>query len=177
MENKTEKIVGQFQEKRPTWDQYFLMIAETVSLRSDDKFIKHGAVIVDNSSKHILGTGYNGTIPGADMELVRPYDREFRRNYMQHAEKNCILNCSTNPKRLPDGASIYVTGLPCTACLQDIISFGIKRIIHLERIGSVTEDTESAIMRQNLIKMSGIKVECMSLGNWSDLIKSNFEEG
>ncbi|MFN7337838.1 MAG: cell division protein DedD, partial [bacterium] len=49
------------QPTRPSWDEYFLSIAEMVSRRSPDPNTKHGCVIVD-SGKRILSTGYNGPV-------------------------------------------------------------------------------------------------------------------
>ena len=47
---------------RPTFDEYFLMMAETASLRSDCERDKVGAVIVNN--QRIRSTGYNGAPTG-----------------------------------------------------------------------------------------------------------------
>lgn len=149
---------------RPSWDEYFLLLAFNVSLRSDDQFIKHGAVIVDNLSKHIIGTGYNGTIRGfSDTELL--FKRDERRPYMIHAEENAILNCWKNPLELKDRASLYVTGLPCVNCLQRIINFGIKRIVMAKRQGSITENKESQDMRNKILQMSKINIKQISIDN------------
>ncbi len=160
---------------RPGWHEYFLWIAQVISLRSDDRFIKHGAVLIDRESKHILSTGYNGTIPGANMSIVRPENREHRRFYMQHAEKNLILNSSVNPKRLNKKVSAYVTGLPCINCLQDLIAFGVMDIHYLDRQATITEDSKTAEIRANLLKMSKINlVKYQWNKEWHKLIPLNF---
>src|SRR5690606_13137912 len=48
---------------RPSWDEYFLEIAEAVSARADCSRRKVGAVIV-SSDRRIVGTGYNGAPAG-----------------------------------------------------------------------------------------------------------------
>lgn len=135
--------------KRPDWDEYFLSIAFTVSIRSDDLFIKHGAVIVCNLTKHILGTGYNNTPAGFDTNLIDMKNRDERRPYMKHAEDNAIKNMSRNPFELKDGSTIYITGKPCCDCLSDIINAGITDIVMADRIGSI-QDNDA--MYSNLIK-------------------------
>ncbi|HOF14661.1 MAG TPA: deaminase, partial [Spirochaetota bacterium] len=47
---------------RPTWDEYFMMIAHDVSSRATCIRRKVGAVIV--KEKRILSTGYNGVPTG-----------------------------------------------------------------------------------------------------------------
>lgn len=138
---------------RPTWDEYFMNIAFCVSLRSDDPDIQHGAVIVDHHN-HIVGTGYNATIKGSDPEIV-PYSiRDEKRKWMIHAEENAILNCS----RESGSRRLYVTGVPCVNCLQRIVNFGIGEVIYARRAGSITENEETARMRDSIIQMSRIVV-------------------
>jgi len=141
---------------RPTWDEYSLTLAFTVSLRSDDNFIKHGAIIVDNLSKHIIGTGYNNTMRKAKTWIINMNDRDYRRQFMIHAEENAIINCHKNPLELKDGATIYITGLPCINCLQRIINFGITRIVMAEKVGSINEDKE---IRQTILNMNKIPLQ------------------
>ena len=47
------------------WDEYFMLLAITASLRSKDPKTKVGCVIVDEDN-HQVGMGYNGFIPGID---------------------------------------------------------------------------------------------------------------
>ena len=145
---------------RPSFDEYFLNLAFAVSVRSDDLYIKHGATIVSKQN-HILGTGYNATIRGSNLNLI-PKDRDLRRPYMIHAEENAILNCMVNPLTV-GGAKIYVTGLSCVPCLQRLINFGITEVYYANRAGSITESVETDIMRQNILGMSKIKMIYMDI--------------
>lgn len=106
---------------RPNWDDYFMMIAEVVALRSPDSETQVGAILVDES-RHIIGTGYNGHPPGVDgLPTVRPDKYEF----MIHAEQNVIAHCTTSPK----GATLYCTHFPCENCAKLLIAAGIRQVI------------------------------------------------
>jgi len=148
---------------RPSWDEYFLLIAFIVSLRSQDPNIHHGAVLVDQDN-HIVGTGYNGPIKLSDNNMIPWYDRDEKRKWMIHAEENCILNCTKSNSSV-NSFRMYITGTPCNSCLQRIINFGIKKIIIADRKGSITENNLSHKMRESLIKMSNIDIKIISLDN------------
>jgi deoxycytidylate deaminase len=141
---------------RPTFIEYFLILASDLSLRSDDPNIRHGAVIT-TMDNNIIGTGYNGTIQKSNLEKIPLDIRDKKRKYMIHAEENAILNCMVNPKTI-GGAKMYVTGLPCVNCLQRVVNFNIKEIFYADRLGSITEDEESHFMRKNILQMSSIKM-------------------
>lgn len=150
--------------QRPCWDEYFLFLAFNIALRSEDPDIKHGAIIV-NEYNHIIGTGYNGPIKGSDNAQIPINIRDEKRKWMIHAEENCILNTTQNPSERRNNCTLYVTGQPCNNCLQRIINFGIKKIVMADRIGSITENNETKIMRDKLITMSNIIIEKISVDN------------
>lgn len=154
---------------RPSFDEYFMMMAFCVSARSDDQFIQHGAVIVDRDTHYIIGTGYNGTIRGLDETKVDLSNRDLRRAWMIHAEENAILNCAKHPSSLKNGAIIYITGKPCVNCLQRLINFGISEIVMVDRLGSITENDETEAMRQKLIKMSRCTMRSIEVNG--DIVK------
>ncbi|HEX6989232.1 MAG TPA: dCMP deaminase, partial [Bacillota bacterium] len=49
-------------QRRPSWDEYFMGLAEAVAARSTCARRAVGAVIVRD--RRILATGYNGSPPG-----------------------------------------------------------------------------------------------------------------
>lgn len=151
LENKT-KI------SRPSWDEYFLRIAETVSSRSDDVFIKHGAVLVDDKN-HIIGTGYNGLPKKFNSSLIDIHNRDARRIFMTHAETNCLLNSTSKS----DYMKLYVTGRPCISCLINMVNFGIKDIIYLDRCGSITENEEYENNFYKIVESCKIGLKMMNL--------------
>jgi dCMP deaminase len=144
-------------ESRPSWDEYFLLIACNVSLRSEDPDIKHGAVIV-NQYNHIIGTGYNGPIKGSDNSVIPFSVRDEKRKWMIHAEENAMLNVTQSSSERGLQCRLYVTGLPCNNCLQRMVNFGIRNIVMIDRIGSITENSVAEEMRNQIVSMSGMEV-------------------
>lgn len=150
--------------QRPSWDEYFLILAFNVSLRSEDPDIKHGAIIV-NQYNHIIGTGYNGPIKGSDNSVIPFSVRDEKRKWMIHAEENAMLNVTQSSSERGDKCRIYITGQPCNNCLQRMVNFGIKKIVMLDRMGSITENDETAKMRDQIMAMSGLDVLKIPLSN------------
>lgn len=149
---------------RPSWDEYFLILAFHISLRSQDPDIKHGAILV-NQHNQIIGTGYNGPIAGSDDSVIPFHIRDEKRKWMIHAEENCLLNATQNPS---ENCRLYITGEPCNNCLQRIINFRrgeIKNIIIADRVGSITENDDTKIMKNQLIKMSKISISKIPISN------------
>jgi dCMP deaminase len=114
-----------------SWDEYFMGIALITSLRSKDPSSKVGAVIV-NKKNHIVGTGYNGFIAGAD-ESSFSWNREgdwlqTKYPYVVHAEANAILSSTTSNM---EGCRIYSTLYPCNECAKKIAQKEIKEVIYL----------------------------------------------
>lgn len=164
MDDTIDEIHNPYTTDRPSWDEYFLLLAFMVSLRSQDPNIQHGAVVVDDLN-HIIGTGYNGPIKMSKDNIIPWNNREKKRKWMIHAEENCLLNCT---KTISNNSTfkMYITGLPCNNCLQRIINFGIQNLIIADRAGSITENEESQKMRQALIDMSGIKITVIPTTNF-----------
>lgn len=126
----------------PSWNDYFILLAHVVSLRSPDPATKHGSVLCDKNHK-ILGMGYNGYPRGCiDQEL--PKGRPDKYDWIIHSEINCILNSN-----IPSSAAhctLYVTGHPCISCLKTIAQTGIKKIVY----GNVKSN---CIPEDDLLKM------------------------
>lgn len=133
------------------------MLACTVSVRSEDPDIKHGAVIV-NEYNHIIGTGYNGPIKGSDNSVIPFSVRDEKRKWMIHAEENAMLNVTQSSSERGLKCRLYVTGQPCNNCLQRMINFGIRTIVMADRMGSITENEQSAAMRNELVRMADLGV-------------------
>lgn len=108
---------------RPSWDRYFLDIAEAVSRRSHDGETQVGVVIVD-PNKRILATGYNGFPPGCD-DRELPNLRPDKYPYMVHAEINAIASSRQDLR----GSTLYCTWSPCRDCAKAVITAGIARVV------------------------------------------------
>ena len=122
--------------ERPTWDEYFMGIAELTARRSTCLRRNVGAVIVQN--RHIVATGYNGAPRGIDHcaqrggclreELGIPSGERHELCRALHAEQNAIIQAATFGHSI-EGATIYITHAPCIICSKMIINAGIRKII------------------------------------------------
>ena len=128
---KSEPLV-----KRPTWDEYFMQMAELTAQRSTYLRRQVGAVIVQD--KHVVATGYNGAPKGvahcAEIggclreKMGIPSGERHELCRALHAEQNAIIQAATLAQSI-EGASIYITHQPCIICAKMIINAGIKRIV------------------------------------------------
>jgi dCMP deaminase len=124
--------------KRPSWDTYFLGIAQLVSQRSTCLRRKVGAVIVKN--RRILATGYNGTptsithcdVTGCLREKLKiPAAQRHELCRGLHAEQNALLQASLYGIGLAE-ASLYCTNQPCVICAKMLINAGINEVVMLD---------------------------------------------
>lgn len=122
-------------KKRPSWDEYFLDIAELVSSRSTCRRRQVGAVIVKD--KRILATGYNGAPKGLPHcldigclreELKIPSGERHELCRGLHGEQNAFLQASLHGISVKDSV-LYCTNQPCIICAKMIINTGIKEIV------------------------------------------------
>ena len=109
---------------RPTWDEYFLKMAQQVATRSPDPSTQHGCVLVGPDYR-VISTGYNGPVAGLPNEIV-PLDRPAKYNWFIHAEDNAVAFARCDLR----GCTAYVTGRPCAACFRRLLQVGIRRIVY-----------------------------------------------
>ncbi len=121
---------------RPSWDQYFMDIANLVKTRSTCTRRQVGSVVVKD--KRILSTGYNGAPTGCthciDIGCMRaklniPSGERHELCRALHAEQNAIAQAAHYGISLK-GSTIYVTAQPCSLCAKIIINSGITKIIY-----------------------------------------------
>ncbi len=141
---------------RPSWDEYFLEVADLVAKRSTCLRRHVGAVAVRN--KRILATGYNGSPPGLvhclDIGCLReklgvPSGQRQELCRALHAEQNVIIQAGIHKVDLT-GATIYVVNHPCVICSKMLISVGIKEVV-------IKESYPDALAKK-MLKEAGIKV-------------------
>jgi dCMP deaminase len=141
------------EENRPTWDEYFLMMAKLAATRSTCLAFPVGAVIVKD--RQILATGYNGSPSGSvhctaqgfcypglsscDASKILP-------SRAVHAEANAIAQAARHGIST-GGASIYVTLEPCIYCLKLVISAGIREVFY----ETVFNSGEKAELRDSFV--------------------------
>ena len=143
-------------ENRISKDDYFMKIAEVVSLRSTCIRRKVGAVLVKDS--HILSTGYNGA--PASFKHCTP-ETCVRKNLKSgekpelcrglHAEINCIIQAAIHGTSIKGDTTIYSTIFPCMSCLKLLINAGIKRLVYKEGYAMENKVKEELLEESNLI--------------------------
>ncbi|WP_304651703.1 ComE operon protein 2 [uncultured Ligilactobacillus sp.] len=116
-------------EKRIPWDQYFMLQAVLLSLRSTCTRLSVGAILVRD--QRMIAGGYNGSVSG-DKHCIDDgcymVDGHCLRTI--HAEMNAVLQCAKFG--IPtDGAELYVTDFPCLQCTKMLLQAGVKKIYYL----------------------------------------------
>ncbi|MBS3957706.1 MAG: cytidine/deoxycytidylate deaminase family protein [Clostridiales bacterium] len=120
---------------RPSWDEYFMSIADQVSGRSTCLRRQTGAVLVRD--RRILATGYNGTPTGLrhcedvgclrdQREIPSGSHHELCRGI--HAEQNAVIQAARHGIVI-DGATVYSTHQPCVLCAKILINAGVADIV------------------------------------------------
>lgn len=127
---------------RPSWESYFLHIAEAVATRADCRRRQAGCVLV-SPDQRIVGTGYNGAPAGTvgclaggcprgllSMEELAPYssyDSGPGACVAIHAEGNALLHAD---RKDTIGATAYmVPGAPCAGCVRLLAGAGIDLVV------------------------------------------------
>ncbi|MTJ07272.1 dCMP deaminase family protein [Anabaena sp. UHCC 0204] len=151
--------------QRPTWDEYFLMLAKLAATRSTCLAFPVGAVIVKN--KQVVATGYNGSPSGSAHCTTQGYcypglsscdASKTLPSRAVHAEANAIAQAAKYGIST-DGSSIYVTLEPCLSCLKLIISAGIKEIFYETSFNS----GEKALVRDSFVHEGLVTIKQVQL--------------
>ena len=147
---------------RPTWDEYFMEIAHTVSKRATCDRGRSGCVIVKD--KQILVTGYVGSpngLPHCDdighqMKKMLHEDGTVSEHCVRtvHAEQNAICQAAKRGIAL-DGSTLYCRMTPCRVCAMLIINCGIKRVVCEKKYHAGAESEE-------MFATAGVRLEFFS---------------
>jgi dCMP deaminase len=154
---------------RPSWDEYFMLIAKLVSTRSTCNSRPTGAVLVKD--RQILATGYNGSMPGAPhcSDQVMPDGSPYchrralqvadvdKYNYCRasHAEANAIAQAARHGVSIK-GASLYVTLEPCYVCLKLLATAQIEKVFY--EMSYESRDPARDTFWKEAVQDAGIKV-------------------
>ena len=121
---------------RRTWPDYFMTLADQVSMQSTCLRRKVGALAVRD--KRILATGYNGAPRGLQHctetgclrdQMHIPSGERHELCRATHAEQNVICQAASSGVSL-EGADIYCTTHPCLICTKMLINCAIARVIY-----------------------------------------------
>ncbi len=143
---------------RPSWDQYFLKLAMLASERATCPRMHCGCVIVRD--KHVLATGYNGSLPGlphCDEAGCLLVDGHCIRT--NHAEMNAVCQAARNGISL-NGATAYITNMPCPNCAKALVSTGIRRVVVFSdyRSGYAAQFLKEADVRLDRVSMPETRI-------------------
>lgn len=119
---------------RPSWDAYFMRLADLAAERSNCMKRQVGCVIVRDS--RVICTGYNGTPRGAvncnEGGCARCNSGEagaaLSTCLCLHAEENALLEAGR--ERIRDTSKLYCNTCPCLTCSIKIVQAGIKEVIY-----------------------------------------------
>lgn len=124
--------------ERPTWDEYFMSIAELVAQRSTCIRRRVGAVLVRD--KRIISSGYNGAPAGInhciDVGCLReqqgiPSGERHELCRGLHAEQNAIIQAAIYGASV-ENATLYCTNMPCSICSKMLINARIVDVFYKE---------------------------------------------
>ncbi len=112
-------------EKQSQFDKRYLEMATIWAENSYCKRKKVGALIVKD--KMIISDGYNGTPSGFENNCED--ENYVTLPWVLHAEANAITKVAKS-NNSSEGATLYVTTLPCIECSKLIIQSGIVRVVY-----------------------------------------------
>lgn len=121
---------------RPTWDEYFMEVANTIAKRATCDRGRSGCVIAREGQ--LLVTGYVGSpagFPHCDevghhFKKVMHEDGTTTQHCVRtvHAEQNAICQAAKLGIGIR-GATLYCRMTPCRVCAMLIINCGIARVV------------------------------------------------
>lgn len=156
-EDETEKISAH--ATRPTWQEYFISLAQIVASRSNCMKRKVGAVIVKNN--RVLCIGYNGTSTSTVNCCDGGCDRcnnnirrgkELANCFCIHAEESAFLERNSLEIH---GAELYTTVYPCRLCSRKIVQLHIAKVYYIYEY--VNDEEVRRLFRDNKIEVHRLK--------------------
>ena len=147
---------------RPSWDEYFMEVCETISKRATCDRGRSGCVIARD--KQILVTGYVGSPKGLEhcddvghmMKKMLHEDGSISQHCVRtvHAEQNAICQAARLGIAL-EGATLYCRMTPCRTCAMMIINCGIVKVVCEKKYHAGVES-------ESMFQKAGITLEYFS---------------
>jgi dCMP deaminase len=143
-------------DTRPSWNDYFLEVADLVATRSTCLRRQVGAVLVRD--KRIISTGYNGAPRKlkhcSEVGCIRsendiPSGQRYELCRGVHAEQNAIINAAYYGISTQDTV-MYCTHQPCIICARIIINAGVEKVVHR---GDFQDDVALELMKEAGIEL------------------------
>lgn len=150
---------------RQSWDETWLLVADSIAGRSRCTNRQVGAVVVDASNRPV-SVGYNGapagySNPGESCASICPRSKangcqdrssSYRNCVSVHAEANALLFAD---RRDYVGGTIYVTNPCCWECAKLVGNSGVKRVVVRSGLEDAHADIETPI---KFLKACGLQV-------------------
>lgn len=156
--------------RRPSWDEYFMEVANAIAKRATCDRGRSGCVIARDNQ--ILATGYVGApsgLPHCDevghqLKKLIHEDGTITQHCVRtvHAEQNAICQAARRGVSI-DGATLYCRMTPCRTCAMMIINCGIVRVVCERRYHDGAES--EAMFRQVGIKIEYVYDEVQKYSN------------
>ena len=108
------------------WIDLAMRLADAAAKTSQDQFVRVGAAVLREDGS-VCGIGYNGYPPGFELTKQESLDRDYRRDFMVHAEINALAYSRPGEPHL-----LAVTYPPCKACVLETARYGVKYIAYRE---------------------------------------------
>ena len=122
--------------ERPSWDDYFMEVADAISKRATCDRGRSGCVIAKDNQ--LLVAGYVGAPTGlphcddAGHEFIKAEHKDGTVSEhcvrTVHAEQNAICQAAKRGISV-EGATVYTRMTPCRVCAMLIINCGIVRVV------------------------------------------------
>jgi dCMP deaminase len=145
--------------KRPSWDDYFMEVADAISKRATCDRGRSGCVIAKD--RQVLATGYVGSpsgFPHCDdvghqIKRLIHEDETATEHCVRtvHAEQNAICQAAKRGISI-EGAIVYCRMTPCRTCAMLLINCGVARV-YCERKYHAGKESEQ------MFREAGVKVE------------------
>ncbi len=144
---------------RPSWDEYFMEVADAISKRATCDRGRSGCVVAKD--RQILVTGYVGSpqgLPHCDevghqLKKLIHEDGHTTQHCVRtvHAEQNAVCQAAKRGISI-DGATLYCRMTPCRTCAMLLINCGIRRVVCERRYHAGAES-------ERLFSEAGIRLE------------------
>jgi len=164
-------------------DSRYMGLAWMYASFSKDPSTQVGAVIVDQSVNSMLGLGYNGPprkIDDNSFSWERPPrdnpDAFSKYDIIVHAELNAIDRCGCSDL---SGATLYVTAMPCSDCMLEIIRKEIVKVVYYDFQSNNNSSLQNHEFREKSIKlahMGGVNMQLFKgninwISDWNQRLK------
>ncbi|KAK9368962.1 cytidine deaminase-like protein [Lipomyces kononenkoae] len=141
---------------RPSWDAYFMELANLAARRSNCMKRRVGCVLV--RGKRVIATGYNGTPRGVKNCNEGGCTRcnsgglvgsNLGTCLCLHAEENALMEAGR--ERIVDESVLYCNTCPCLTCSIKIVQMGLKEVVYSRSYSM--DDQSFSVLREGGVNL------------------------